>query len=147
MAGISAARADPSPRAGLGPAMARHSQGIGYSALRRLAADQRGNVAIILGLAVIPLFVTLGLAVDGSRGYLVKSKLQDAIDAAGLAGGRALESDNARADIDMFFQQNYPADYLGGQLDAFDVAIDDSARTITLSACPPPSCASPASTP
>ncbi|MGH6944639.1 MAG: TadE/TadG family type IV pilus assembly protein, partial [Geminicoccaceae bacterium] len=47
----------------------------------------------IVGLAIIPLFAIIGLAIDTGRGYMLKSKLSYAIDAAGLAGGRAFETD------------------------------------------------------
>ena len=55
--------------------------------LRRFGADRRGGVAMIFGLAIIPLFAAIGLAVDAGRGVMVRSKLSNAIDSAGLAGG------------------------------------------------------------
>ena len=65
----------------------------GGCAGRGLVKDQRGAVMAIVGLAIIPLFAMIGLAVDTGRGYMLKSKLSYAIDAAGLAGGRAFETD------------------------------------------------------
>jgi len=96
--------------------------------------DSRGGVAMIAGLAIIPLFVGLGLAIDGGRGYSAKSKLQSAIDAAGLAAGRAIGVGDVNGDLDMFFDSNYPADFLGGRIDSLDTFVDESAGTITISA-------------
>jgi Flp pilus assembly protein TadG len=43
--------------------------------LRRLLGDDRGAIALMVGLAIIPLFAAIGLAVDSARGYMLKSKL------------------------------------------------------------------------
>lgn len=96
--------------------------------------DQRGAVAALLGLLVVPLFIVLGLAIDGARAYLLKAKLQQAIDAAGLAGGQALGTGDPDEAIQMYFDANYPGDFLGGQIDAFDVTIDQTAGTVTVDA-------------
>lgn len=59
-----------------------------YEAARRLLADFRkansGNVAIIFGLAIIPLVGATGAALDYSRGSNARTALQGALDAAGL---------------------------------------------------------------
>ncbi len=98
--------------------------------------DQRGVVAMITALAVIPLFASLGLAIDGARGYMVRSKLSYAIDAAGLAGGRAFDSDLREADILQFFQANFPEGYMDSRLEggAPTIIFDDTANTITIEA-------------
>lgn len=82
----------------------------------RLSRDQRGAIMMILGLIAIPLFAAIGLAVDLGRGYMLRSKLSYAIDAAGLAGGRAFESDLREDDILMFFEANFPTGYMGSVL-------------------------------
>jgi Putative Flp pilus-assembly TadE/G-like len=86
------------------------------AAFRRLLLEQRGGVAAIMGLAIIPLFAVVGLAIDTGRGYMLKSKLSYAIDAAGLAGGRAFETDLREEDIAMFFEANFPTGYMGSEL-------------------------------
>lgn len=94
--------------------------------------DQRGAVAALLGLLVVPLFIMLGLAIDGARAYLLKAKLQQAIDSAGLAGGQALGVGDPGEAIQMYFDANYPSDFMSGQIDAFDVTIDEDAGTVTV---------------
>jgi len=55
-----------------------------FDSIRRFAADQRGNLAVIFALACLPLLSAIGCAVDYSRAVQVKGKLQAAADAASL---------------------------------------------------------------
>jgi len=71
--------------------------------------DQRGNVAVIVGAAIIPLVGALGLATDTARGYLVKARLSQALDAAALAGGKVYFSTQRDADIKKYFGSNFPS--------------------------------------
>ena len=71
--------------------------------------DQRGNVAVIVGAAIIPLVGALGLATDTARGYLVKARLSQALDAAALAGGKVYFSTQRDADIKKYFAANFPS--------------------------------------
>ncbi len=68
----------------------------------RLANDKRGNVAITLGLAVVPAVMFIGGAVDFGNAYKAKQKIQAATDAAVLAAaampsGTTIEAREARA--------------------------------------------------
>jgi Flp pilus assembly protein TadG len=56
--------------------------------LTRLARDARGNTAIFFALAIIPLIMGIGVAVDLSNATRVRLALQDATDSAVLAMGR-----------------------------------------------------------
>ncbi|MDP7230054.1 MAG: pilus assembly protein [Alphaproteobacteria bacterium] len=53
------------------------------------AVDRRGVAAIFFVLALIPIVGAGGAAVDLSRAYVVKQRLGNALDAAGLAVGSA----------------------------------------------------------
>jgi uncharacterized membrane protein len=58
------------------------------------ASDERGQVTVlVLGMALVA-FAVAGLAVDGTRAWLARRSLQNAADAAALAG--AGEIDRAR---------------------------------------------------
>jgi Flp pilus assembly protein TadG len=63
--------------------------------LGRLRADQRGNVAMLTALSIVPLTIAAMGAVDVTRGVAARVELQDALDAAALAAGRSGASDNA----------------------------------------------------
>ena len=52
--------------------------------LSRFAAAREGGVAIVFGLAAIPLMTAVGAAVDFSRGASTKAAMQGALDSAAL---------------------------------------------------------------
>jgi Flp pilus assembly protein TadG len=79
--------------------------------------DRRGGVATFLAAAIIPLIAFAGLAVDTSRGYLMKARLSSALDAAALAGGRAMHDPDLRDEmVERFFNANFPANYMGATI-------------------------------
>ena len=93
-----------------------------------------GGVAVFLALAVIPLIGFVGIGTDTARAYLVKSRLSSALDAAGLAGGRSFFLPTRDADIQMFFNANFPPGYLGATISGPNIDVDEDAETITLTA-------------
>jgi Flp pilus assembly protein TadG len=88
-------------------------------ALARLQArfwcDRRGGIAIFTAAAMIPLIGALGLATDVARSFLVKSRLQDAVDAAALAGGKVIASASRDTDINAYFRANFPSGYMAAE--------------------------------
>lgn len=78
---------------------------------RRLGADKRGNVLLLSAISFIPLLGMLGGAVDMTRMYMVRTRLQQACDAAVLSGRAAMGNrswDNpARAVADRYFNANF----------------------------------------
>ena len=107
-----------------------------FKAGRHFSSNERGAVIAMIAMAVIPIFTVLGLAIDIGRGYLVKSKLSYAIDSAGLAGGRAFDSDLREDDIQMFFDVNFEAGYLGAQVvgSGPKTTFNDDENTVTIEA-------------
>lgn len=59
--------------------------------LSRLGRDRAGNVFAMTAAAVIPMIGVVGGAIDASRMYLTRSRLQAACDAAVLAGRKAMD--------------------------------------------------------
>lgn len=55
--------------------------------LRRFLNRENGNVALIVTIAMFPMCLSAGMAIDLVRAHLAKTSLQQAIDAAGLAAG------------------------------------------------------------
>jgi len=84
-------------------------------ALCRFAQARDGAIAIIFALALLPLLLAAGAAIDLGRAYMVKSRLGYAIDAAALAVGAATTTDEDELEAIMlaFFDANYPAQELG----------------------------------
>ncbi len=101
---------------------------------RRLRLDRRGAVGVFLAFAIVPMIGFLGIATDTARALLVKSRLSSALDAAGLAGGHSFFLKTRDADIQMFFDANFPAGYMGSTISGPQVSVDEEAATITLTA-------------
>lgn len=80
-------------------------------AVRRFGRDERGVIGVIFALAIVPLILAAGIAVDGSRAYLVKQRLQYALDAAGLAVGSSTGDQAALEGVmNQFFNANFSGD-------------------------------------
>ena len=84
--------------------------------MKRFVANETGGVYAILGFGIIPLVAVLGLVTDAGRGYLVKSQLGQAVDAAALAGGRSMFQDYQEEDIQKYFEANFPIDFMGSEV-------------------------------
>lgn len=79
--------------------------------MSRLASDVRGNTMAMVAAGIIPLAAAIGGGVDMSRAYLAKARLNQACDAAALAGRRAMTSEDietAKPEALKFFNFNFP---------------------------------------
>ncbi|CCW17414.1 hypothetical protein EBBID32_17530 [Sphingobium indicum BiD32] len=80
--------------------------------LSRLLRNQAGNVMAIVAAAIIPLAALIGGGLDMSRAYMARARLQQACDAAALAGRRAMTTssmtDANKAEAKKFFDFNFP---------------------------------------
>lgn len=85
--------------------------------LQRLAKDQSGNALVIMAAAIVPMIAMVGSGIDMSRAFMAKARLQQACDAAVLAGrreqGDGTFTDTARAQADRYFAFNYPTGIYG----------------------------------
>lgn len=81
----------------------------------RFGAARAGNVAMIYALALLPSLAAVGAAVDLTRAMVVKMRLSEALDAAGLAVGGTVGMTEAEMTerAQKFFYANYPDDELG----------------------------------
>lgn len=77
----------------------------------RLRGDTRGNTLMLFAFSLLPLMGMVGGALDMSRAYLVKSRLQQACDAAVLGGRRSMSGSTfdtaARNAADSYFNLNF----------------------------------------
>src|SRR5215469_5105025 len=65
--------------------------------LSQLAANDRGTVAVLLGILLIPLAVAVGAGIDYGRAVQIRSELQNAVDAAALSGASAYTAPSAQS--------------------------------------------------
>ena len=103
--------------------------------LSKWGQDKRGNVAVLFALALVPILVVVGAAVDLSRQVNADRHLQSAIDAASLAGARAMEDSSVSdADIRQIALNSLDANLTSAHDDVVcsnsQVAIDRSAGTV-----------------
>ncbi len=83
--------------------------------LRSFARDRAGNVAILFGIALIPILIGVGIAVDYGRALIVHERMANAADAAGLAIGSwpGLSQADLTTKAQQYFNANYPPSKLG----------------------------------
>ncbi len=103
------------------------------------AADQRGVVAIVFGIAVLPIFVLGGGALDYARAVGVKAELQGVADASVLAAGIVMRDGGKKADQRAAAQQVFDA-YCGDDACGIGaelvVQLDGELTTVITSAVP-----------
>ncbi len=80
--------------------------------MRAFSEATRGNVAMIFGLALIPICLGAGVGLDMSRAMITRARMGTALDAAGLAIGShpGMSLDDMNKLANLYFQQNYTAD-------------------------------------
>jgi len=112
----------------------RDFSGRAMSLARAFAVSRRGNVAMIWGLALIPLALAAGAGIDYARAVVVRSNMSEAIDAAALAVGATTGLTTAQQQTlaQQYFNANYKADSSYGTPAA--LTITPSGQSITISA-------------
>lgn len=92
--------------------------------LKRLLKCKRGNALLLTAFGLLPVACVVGGGIDMSRAYLAKARLNQACDAAALAGRRAMTGEDintAMPEAVKFFNFNFPQGTL--QTAAFAPAI------------------------
>lgn len=82
------------------------------SRARAFLRSRRGNVAMMFGLAMVPLTIAAGTGLDYSRAMLVRQQMNEALDAAALAIGSTpgLSQSTAQTLANSYFSANYQVD-------------------------------------
>lgn len=101
---------------------------------RVLRTERCGGTSVMFAIVAAPLVLAVGIGVDTARGYMVKSRLSSALDAAGLAGGRSFFLATRDADIQMYFDANFPSGYMGSTVSGPAIVADPVAETVRLEA-------------
>jgi Flp pilus assembly protein TadG len=116
-------------------------------AKRHARARQQGSVSVLVALSLFALLGIAGLAIDAGLGYMIKARLDSAVDGALIAAGQAVtrgasqdeQITNATTAANAFFAANYPQGFLGSTatLSTPSITIDKANKgtvTIDLSA-------------
>ncbi len=107
------------------------------SCARRFLADDSGASLPLTAAVLIPLMGFIGLGTDAARGYLVKARLGDSLDAAVLAAAHVMDLEDLQDAIQNYFEVNFPPGYMGATvtLNQADLSGNDNEIiTVTASA-------------
>ncbi|HEV8388461.1 MAG TPA: pilus assembly protein TadG-related protein [Dongiaceae bacterium] len=108
--------------------------------LRKLRSCERGAVAPLVGICAIMLVGAVAVAVDVGRGQVAQSKLQAALDAAGLAAGAVVSKNVTDAQLKTEAWKYLNENFAGYTVDAtiapddFDLVRSDDEMVVTLEA-------------
>lgn len=100
----------------------------------RFLGFDHGSTLPIMAAVIIPLLGFVGLATDAARGYLIKTRLHDALDAAALAAAHEVESTEFVQQFEGFFYANFPQGYMGANVTLEPPAPSNGNRTIAYAA-------------
>ena len=78
------------------------------AAVKAFAKSRRGSIAPLFALSLLAIAGAVGLAIDRARGFGVKTRLLNALDAAALATARRVAQD-PNADVNLVFTQYFNA--------------------------------------
>ncbi len=104
------------------------------AAYRRLTFCERGASFPLLAVLTIPIVGIIGLTIDSGRGYLVKARMGDALDAAMLAAAHVKDDEKIDDEIRKYFDANFPPGYMGATVTLSTAQVDDVAGTIDVGA-------------
>lgn len=99
---------------------------IGKDRAKAYLKDIRGATAVLFAVAIPVIVAAVGMAVDLSQAYLVKTRLSHALDAAALASAASASSESAiNAKLQDFFHANYPPEKIGMTYDIRATLVGD----------------------
>lgn len=111
-----------------------------WKRLRSFAEAEGGTALGVSAFSFLVLATASGVVIDAGRGYLIKSRLTQAVDSAALAGGRVFADKddsgfNYQSQIQKYFSANFPDGYLGiNTADArVSVVVDGSSIKVSAS--------------
>lgn len=108
----------------------------GLAALRSFLGSERGAAAPLVGLLAVVLIGLMGFGIDTGRSVLVRARLADALDAAGLAVGARLSSSTAEftTEATKFVAANFASGYSGATVTQVTATPNANKSVITLNA-------------
>lgn len=102
---------------------------------RGILGGRRGGVATWAAFLMVPLLGFIGLGVDSARGYMVRARLSQALDAAGLAAGKwATTTSKAEEEANMTFAANFPSGYLDATITGPNITFNATNDTVVVDA-------------
>ncbi len=100
--------------------------------LRRLFHARDGGVMVIVAVAAMAVVGATGVAVDMGRSQMVQAKLQNAVDAAGLAAGATLNTADITAVATKYINLNFSQGTLGATLGTVTATLSEDRKIVTV---------------
>lgn len=103
--------------------------------LKSLLRDTRGNVALVVAIAALPMLLAVGASLDYTRAYNVQNKMQADLDAALVAAIKQIDGyDEGKLEKKITDWFEAQADKRDSSYDLTDIKVDKSGHTITATA-------------
>ena len=77
-----------------------------------LAGDERGNMMMYVGFSIMALVGASGSAIDMGRAQYVQARMSSALDAAGLAAGAIISTQDAQETASRYFYANFKPGFM-----------------------------------
>ena len=118
------------------------AKSFGKGPWRRICAFAKAEGGTALGVSAFSFLVLAtasGVVIDAGRGYLIKSRLTQAVDSAALASGRVLsdadgKGNSYQSQVQKYFQANFPDGYLGIDASAANLKVKLDGDSLNVSA-------------
>lgn len=89
---------------------------------------------LLVALSSLAVVGAVGVAVDTGRSQMAQAKLQNAVDAAGLAAGATLSSTDLTAVATKYINLNFSGSNLGATLGTVTTSLSEDKKTLTVNA-------------
>lgn len=99
-----------------------------------LLGNERGAVALLFALIMIPVIGFAGLAIDAARVYSVKMRLQESIDGAALVGAKNFSASDRDDLIEAYFRANWRDGFMLTDVPQISITQNEADRTVDISA-------------
>ncbi len=102
--------------------------------MRHFMRAREGSVMLIFALSSIAVVGAVGVAVDTGRSQMVQAKLQNAVDAAGLAAGATVSTTDLTAVATKYVNLNFSQGNMGATLGAVTATLSEDKKIVTVAA-------------
>ncbi len=99
---------------------------------KELLCSEQGSALPLIGLGIMTLVGSTGIAIDMGRAQMAQSRMSNALDAAGLAAGANVNSVDIDAEVTKYFYTNFPPGYLDTQVQSLTVTGNADLTVLTL---------------
>lgn len=96
--------------------------------------EERGSVFVMTAVAAMAVIGTVGLAVDAGRAQMAQNKLQNALDAAGLAAGASINSSDLEPVVNKYLAVNFTQGNLGAVVTDVNPVLSEDGQILTVTA-------------